>query len=1199
VDVTVGDFETKAPPAAPSGADGSVNWQEGLLVAERFRIIRFVGQGGMGKVYLAQDETLGRSIALKRIPQEIIFDGDARDDLRQEANRLLDLAHENIVRIHTYYDGPTWPFFAMEYLQGPTLKKLLRMRKQYGRTFGAGEVLAVARQVARGLSYAHAKGIIHRDLKPGNLMIAEPPGERIADADVIKITDFGVSRVVADSTMRQTGKRSGTLPYMSPEQFRGEPCTVQSDVYSFACTLYELLSGKPPFYTGDIGYQIMNVSPKPLAGVAKPVRDALVRGLSKDPRQRFQSVSELMNALEGKGKVAKPEGTRRTLSLSEKTAVALLAALLLLVFIFIGEQLVEKARDVSRGADTSGGQQGYRNPPGAGRSEPGTVQVGRVETGSRREERLEFSSFLRDQLQRQIPPLVGRDFASPSPGSSDNISLQVFVPESSRSSYQRSLLDGLLLEYYQKDPPGAALSSSHAPEGATMNVARVRGTSVQPGLSGAAQSSRLFQLGNLREGAYTLKAYVEGVGPSPEPLMEDDPISFRVDLTPPIFEVEPLHPGVFVESLPTYRSTFDEVVDLQLVSTNGIDDIAEAFSQIVFKQQALPYEKIDSPRSWRIELPPGWSTFKVFAKDAAANRSAAREVSFRRLRLGVESFELASPEGVSGNLATVKGVLRVEGDQSPSLRYFVNDRLVQPEPGGTRPLRGEPEEDAGILKGPDALPFAGILRLPDLTNTIEVRYAWKENPPQPFARPMRIVDVKVRAPRVSLSPIQGRTSQVRAKIEGRVEPYFEGLEVALQRPGQGVLKLDLAKTSGGLPMATFAREIDLIPNENTFRVQCFYDGHLLEPSPPDVSIYYDKERPSLREPLRFEVMGELLYVTIRPAEELRQLRIQEVAVTEFSGLGHRAEWRIVEPDSLSLVYKYVTMLPSPPSRPITFRIEMTDLAGNVEYKDQPFSLALFSGGSLASTAFSERSSGRAVDTAGSRIEDKESGPAARVTGSQGVTLITSRFLEEMEMEFVPVGQDRLEMGRAEVPERAWFRFLREKSYGETRQGSTNYPMTLGDFSPSLLREFVKWFEEKSSDGYAYFIPTQEQWMAAFCAAGDPVEARDKIKEWFFGTRKDQQRFEPHPEVRYGVNKVYPIGSRKENRTPAGLLDMESNVQEVVLDGDAFKVIGGSNQENEQEILQRTLEARPFGELERGPQGRMTGFRLCRKPAISR
>src|SRR5687768_6912797 len=164
-DESVGGFST----VAAVSSDAALNWQEGQLVADRFRILRFIGQGGMGKVFLAQDETLARPLALKCIPQEIIFDGDARDDLRQEANRLLDLAHENIVRIHTYYDGPTWPFFAMEYLHGPTLKELLRARKHEGRTFSVTEVLAVARHVARGLEHAHAKGIIHRDLKPGNL----------------------------------------------------------------------------------------------------------------------------------------------------------------------------------------------------------------------------------------------------------------------------------------------------------------------------------------------------------------------------------------------------------------------------------------------------------------------------------------------------------------------------------------------------------------------------------------------------------------------------------------------------------------------------------------------------------------------------------------------------------------------------------------------------------------------------------------------------------------------------------------------------------------------------------------------------------------------------------------------------------------------------------------------------------------------
>ena len=145
----------------------------------------------MGKVYLAQDEALDRPVALKRIPQEILFDDDARDDLRLEANRLLDLAHDNIIRIHTYSDGPTWPFFAMEFLEGPTLKHLLRQRKREGRTFEAEEVLVVARQVGEGLAHAHVRKVVHRDLKPENVLLVEMEGGPYL---WVKIGDFGLAR---------------------------------------------------------------------------------------------------------------------------------------------------------------------------------------------------------------------------------------------------------------------------------------------------------------------------------------------------------------------------------------------------------------------------------------------------------------------------------------------------------------------------------------------------------------------------------------------------------------------------------------------------------------------------------------------------------------------------------------------------------------------------------------------------------------------------------------------------------------------------------------------------------------------------------------------------------------------------------------------------------------------------------------------
>src|SRR5690606_7609309 len=144
---TVGEFDT-APPSWDD--DPPQLWREGSVIAGRYRITGSLGQRAMGEVYVAEDEILRRPIALKRVPQGILYDLDARDDLRQEATRLLDLAHENIVRVHTYFGGPTWPFFAMECLRGPTLKQLLRERRQSSRTFSPDEVLAIAKQVGRG-----------------------------------------------------------------------------------------------------------------------------------------------------------------------------------------------------------------------------------------------------------------------------------------------------------------------------------------------------------------------------------------------------------------------------------------------------------------------------------------------------------------------------------------------------------------------------------------------------------------------------------------------------------------------------------------------------------------------------------------------------------------------------------------------------------------------------------------------------------------------------------------------------------------------------------------------------------------------------------------------------------------------------------------------------------------------------------------
>ncbi|HVR76459.1 MAG TPA: serine/threonine-protein kinase [Planctomycetota bacterium] len=1161
-DESVGGFSTVAAVTS----DAALNWQEGQLVADRFRILRFIGQGGMGKVFLAQDETLARPLALKCIPQEIIFDGDARDDLRQEANRLLDLAHENIVRIHTYYDGPTWPFFAMEYLHGPTLKELLRARKHEGRTFSGAEVLAVARHVARGLEHAHTKGIIHRDLKPGNLMLAEAPGGEIKDADTVKITDFGVSRVVADSTLRHTGKRSGTLPYMSPEQFRGEPCTVRSDIYSFACTLYDLLDGKPPFHTGDIGYQILHKPPRPLQGLPAPVGEAILRGLAKNPRERFESVAAFLSALEGKARVSRPRGGEQRagrwwqLSLTSKAAVGIL--LVLAVSFMVVPYLRDGARENRKSGLTS----------------PEPLRLGRDGFEPRPDERLQFVKKLQTEIERQVPLLLSRKFPLLAATSPDGkVTLRFDLPEPKDSNYQRDLFDRLLLQYYSTDP------SEKKP--------LVHGTILE--------GKKVFLFDGLKEGSYTVWAFIErteaGAGVI-EPLINQYVHRFRIDLTPPSFQVEPLDPDVFVSATPPTWSTFDEVVDVEVRSRDGPEDIEGAYFQTVFGQQASAWARIPDHRRWQLKLPPGTTTYGVVAEDKAGNRSAAFQVSFRRLRLQLESFGIAGADGVQGNLATVGGILRVEGEQSPALRYFMNGQPVVPLPASGSLFR---DDASSPFPGPEGIPFSAVLRLPDSSNDIVVRYVWGESAPKEFAPPAVITGVKVRAPQIFLSSeLPLRTNKPTVEFAGRVEPYFEGLEMSLEMVGQQTRTVYLARQpSGPTETATFSVDVRLSQEgENLLRVRWFYAGSEVGPTPPLRAIYGDKVPPVLECVFNSDPQRNLLRATLRPSETLAQLRVQEV-----SGSGESDVWIPLEPVGSKLEYVHVTTL-SP--KPLTLRIEMRDLAGNEVTVGQfcPLTSQDADAGAFARTSGKENGEVQpAIEPGGSwDAGDAEEAPRAERSAASpaapGVTVIASPWIRNLEMDFVPIGQDRLEMGRSEVPERAWFRFLREKKgYEHFGAGRTDFAMTLADFPPDLLREFVKWFGEKAADGYTYKIPTKEEWLLAFAGVSDPERARELIADWFKGTWKGKTHFEPSPEVRYGINRVVRMGSRRENRTPTDLLDMEANLEELVLDGEVFKAIGGSNRDEGKDLSARCLDARPYD----AAGGRFTGLRLVRKPLLSR
>ena len=260
--------------------------------AGRFVLVQPLGRGGMGEVWLAQDERLGEPVALKFLPPEVRADPAALDDLRRETARSHRLTHPNIVRIHDLHEeSGGLAFIAMEYVDGPTLAGL--RLEQPGRVLSWEFLCPLVQQLCAALDYAHGEKVIHRDLKPANVMV-DSKGR-------LKLADFGIAATVSDSVSRVSGRlgTSGTLPYMSPQQLAGKHPQTADDIYALGATLYELLTSKPPFYTGDITHQVLRETPEPLPErlvaleinneVPPDVAAIVMACLAKEPAQRPQS----------------------------------------------------------------------------------------------------------------------------------------------------------------------------------------------------------------------------------------------------------------------------------------------------------------------------------------------------------------------------------------------------------------------------------------------------------------------------------------------------------------------------------------------------------------------------------------------------------------------------------------------------------------------------------------------------------------------------------------------------------------------------------------------------------------------------------------------------------------------------------------------------------------------------------------------
>ncbi len=253
-----------------------------------YKILDKLGEGGMGVVYKAHDETLNRVVALKFLPHYLTSDAAEKDRFYHEARAASALNHPNITTIFEIKEFENQLYLAMEYVEGKTLKKLVE-----DETPSMKDVLDIAIQVCDGLTAAAEKGIIHRDIKSDNIMV-NAKGQ-------VKIMDFGLAKVKGASKLTRTGSTVGTAAYMSPEQTVGEKIDHRSDIFSFGVVLYELLTSKLPFrgeHQAAIAYSIVNEEPQPVARFNEKVTPEIERivskALAKDQEDRYQHIDDML-----------------------------------------------------------------------------------------------------------------------------------------------------------------------------------------------------------------------------------------------------------------------------------------------------------------------------------------------------------------------------------------------------------------------------------------------------------------------------------------------------------------------------------------------------------------------------------------------------------------------------------------------------------------------------------------------------------------------------------------------------------------------------------------------------------------------------------------------------------------------------------------------------------------------------------------
>jgi tRNA A-37 threonylcarbamoyl transferase component Bud32 len=291
---------TPRPTAPQKFSQTEMGLPAGAILASRYRILRILGMGGMGSVYLAEDQKLETRVAIKVLREVLSRDTGSVKGLIAEAKHSIRLSHPNVVRVNNFEDGETVKFLVMEYVEGQSLADRIAEKEKLSEE----EVRRIGIEICKGLEHAHEMKVIHRDIKPGNILMGKN--------GAIKIADFGIARECRDSMSRLTSQvDSGTLLYMSPEQLLGKS-NEASDVYSLGVVLYEMLAGKPPFRSGDIPYQIREIVPDPPEGISPLLSGIVLKSLEKMPKARFAGARDLREELDGTAERRRQEERRRT-----------------------------------------------------------------------------------------------------------------------------------------------------------------------------------------------------------------------------------------------------------------------------------------------------------------------------------------------------------------------------------------------------------------------------------------------------------------------------------------------------------------------------------------------------------------------------------------------------------------------------------------------------------------------------------------------------------------------------------------------------------------------------------------------------------------------------------------------------------------------------------------------------------------------